>query len=140
MFVVAVAAVVALALFATPTSRGGAVAQLVRAADDAASAVRSAGVALNAWQRGRSTRNLTSVQLTDARDHVVSATGTVAELDLQNTADIERRRTLSGELNAAVDLLNSTRELVTYELPIPPGLDLARALRSTGDALSRYGS
>lgn len=89
--VLAIIASVAFVAAGCPSYRDGAPGQLASGRDDAESAARSAALALDLWTHGRSTQQLTAVQLTDARDEVVKASKDVAQLTVQDQVDLDRQ-------------------------------------------------
>ncbi|MCV7180583.1 hypothetical protein [Mycolicibacterium murale] len=84
----------AFVLVGCPSYRDGVPGELARGRDDAESAARSAALALDLWGRDRSTRNLVSVQLSDAREEVAQAYKDVIELTVEERVDVERQRFL----------------------------------------------
>ena len=64
--------------------------------EETTAAARSGALALDLWIQRRSTAQLTSVQLSDARDEVVKAYKGIAELKAEDPVDIERQRMLTG--------------------------------------------
>ena len=70
---VALLALIAFILTSCPSNRDGAPGQLASAKEEAESACRSGLLALDQWTGGRSSAQLVSVQLGDARDQVVKA-------------------------------------------------------------------
>ena len=67
---VVLVAVLALVLTSCPSNRDGMPGQLATAKEETQSAARSAALALQLWAQHRSTRDLTCVQLADARDEI----------------------------------------------------------------------
>ena len=96
----------AFVLTSCPAARDGIPGQLAAAKQEAQSAARSAALSLQLWTQDRSTRQLTTVQLTDARDQVVKALKGVAELKGENREDLHRQALLLRSLAETVDLLN----------------------------------
>jgi hypothetical protein len=122
-----------------PSNRDGMPGQLAQSMDETVTAARSGALALDLWIRQRSTNQLTSVQLSDARDEVVKAYKAIAELKAEDPTDVGRQRMLTesmtsiiGQLNAASAMLRS----ITHE----PAPEKARDdLAAAADALeSRY--
>jgi hypothetical protein len=61
-----------------PANRDGMPGQLAQAMEETTAAARSGALALDMWAQRRSSAQLTSVQLTDARDEVIKAYKTIA--------------------------------------------------------------
>jgi hypothetical protein len=109
--------------------------QLAQSMDETVTSARSSVLALDLWLQRRSTNQLTSVQISDARDEVVKAYKGIAELKAEDPVDVGRQRMLTqamtqiiGQLNAA----SATLRAVTTE----PRLDAVRAaLLASADAL-----
>jgi hypothetical protein len=118
-----------------PSNRDGMPGQLAQSMDETVTSARSSVLALDLWLQRRSTNQLTSVQISDARDEVVKAYKGIAELKAEDPVDVGRQRMLTqamtqiiGQLNAA----SATLRAVTTE----PRLDAVRAaLLASADAL-----
>jgi hypothetical protein len=100
---------VALGLLLTrcPANRDGMPGQLAQAMEETTGAARSAALALDQWSAHRSTAQLTSVQLSDARDQVLKAYEGVAGLRADDPVDIERQRMLTSSMTAILGQLNA---------------------------------
>ncbi|WP_156662939.1 hypothetical protein [Mycobacterium sp. 1274761.0] len=100
---------VALGLLLTrcPANRDGMPGQLAQAMEETTGAARSAALALDQWSAHRSTAQLTSVQLSDARDQVLKAYHGVAGLRADDPVDIERQRMLTSSMTAILGQLNA---------------------------------
>src|SRR6478735_10671823 len=77
-----------------PANRDGMPGQLAQSMDETVGAARTGALALDLWLQRRSTDQLTSVQLSDARDEVVKAYKGIAELKAEDPVDIGRQRML----------------------------------------------
>jgi hypothetical protein len=132
-----VAILVGLGLLLTqcPSNRDGMPGQLAQSMDETVTAARSGALALDLWIQRRSTNQLTSVQIADARDEVVKAYKGIAELKAEDPVDIGRQRMLTESMTSVIARLNAvsaTLRSITTE----PTLEKARDdLRATADAL-----
>jgi hypothetical protein len=59
------------------------------------------------WLRGRSTTQLTSVQLSDSRHEVVKAFSGIAELRAEDPVDVRRQQMLTGSMTTIIGTLNA---------------------------------
>ena len=83
----------------------------------------------------RTTDQLTSVALSDARDEVVKAYKGIAELKADDAADIGRQHMLTGSMTGIVTQLNAAVATIRH-VATRPSLEKARdQLRSSADAL-----
>jgi hypothetical protein len=129
--------IVALGLLLTqcPSNRDGMPGQLAQSMDATVTAARSGALAIDLWLQRRSTNQLTSVQISDARDEVVKAYEGIAELKAEDPVDIRRQRMLTQSMTEIIGQLNAasaTLRRVTAE----PRLDAARAgLLASADVL-----
>jgi hypothetical protein len=129
--------IVALGLLLTqcPSNRDGMPGQLAQSMDETVTAARSGALAIDLWLQRRSTNQLTSVQISDARDEVVKAYEGIAELKAEDPVDIRRQRMLTQSMTEIIGQLNAasaTLRTVTTE----PRLDAARAgLLASADVL-----
>jgi hypothetical protein len=118
-----------------PSNRDGMPGQLAQSMDETVTSARSGALAIDLWLQGRSTNQLTSVQISDARDEVVKAYKGIAELKAEDPVDIGRQRMLTqsmtdiiGQLNAA----SATLRTITTQ----PALESVRvSLLASADAL-----
>ncbi|HZN85016.1 MAG TPA: hypothetical protein VFC01_35765 [Mycobacterium sp.] len=118
-----------------PSNRDGMPGQLAQSMDETVTSARSGALAIDLWLQRRSTNQLTSVQISDARDEVVKAYKGITELKAEDPVDIGRQRMLTqsmtdiiGQLNAA----SATLRTITTE----PALESVRAsLLASADAL-----
>lgn len=127
--------VLGLLLTQCPANRDGMPGQLAQSIDETVNSARTGALAIDLWLDRRSTNQLASVQISDARDEVLKAYKGVAELKAEDPVDIRRQQMLAqsmteiiGELNAA----SATLRAITGQ----PTLDSIRAsLRASADAL-----
>jgi hypothetical protein len=130
-------AVLAFILTSCPSNRDGMPGQLATAKDETQSAARSAALSLQLWQEDRSTRDLTSVQMADARDEIVKAYGGIATLKAEDPVDLARQRLLTRSMTELVATLNAANAAVRAL----PGQSDPRSLRQRlldgADALER---
>lgn len=109
LLILGVAAVV---LVGCPSYRDGIPGELARGRDDAESAARSAALALDLWGRHRSTRDLTAVQLSDARKDITQAFENVNDVTIEDRADADRQRFLTEAMTRLVGDLNAAHAAV----------------------------
>jgi cytochrome c-type biogenesis protein CcmE len=95
-----------------PANRDGMPGQLAQAMEETTSAARSGALALDLWMQRRSTAQLTSVQLSDARDEVVKAYKGIADLRAEDPADISRQQMLTGSMTTIIGQLNAASATV----------------------------
>ncbi|MED5812428.1 hypothetical protein VST63_08645 [Mycolicibacterium sp. 050232] len=100
---------VALGLLLTqcPANRDGMAGQLAQAMEETVAAGRSSAYALDLRMRDRSTPQLVSVQVADARDEVAKAYQGIADLKADNPADLERQRMLTEAMTTMIGQLNT---------------------------------
>ena len=103
-----------------PANRDGMPGQLAQAMSETKSAARSGATALDMWMRGRSTTQLTSVQLSDARDEVIKAYEGIAELRAEDPVDIGRQKMLTESMTTIIGTLNSASATVRGVGSEPP--------------------
>lgn len=122
-----------------PSNRDGMPGQLAQAMDETTVAARSGALALDLWIQHRSTTQLTSVALTDARDEVVKAYKGIAELNAENPVDIGRQRMLTESMTAITAQLNAASAAIRQVTPQPTPKQSRSDLLASADALeSRY--
>jgi hypothetical protein len=129
--------VVGLGLLLTqcPANRDGMPGQLAQSMDESVVAARSGALALDLWIQRRSTNQLASVQLSDARDEVVKAYKGIADLSAEDPVDIERQRMLTESMTSIIGQLNAAVGTV-HHLAAQPSPQQARdGLRAAADAL-----
>ncbi len=134
---VAVVAVPAFVLTSCPSQRDGMSGQLATAKEETQTAARSGALGLQLWAQRRSTRNLTSVQLADARDEVVKAYATVASMDADNRTDLDRQSMLTRAMTALIDVLDDANAAVRAVPGQPDPMALHQSLLDVADALER---
>lgn len=135
--IAAMVAMLAFILTACPSNRDGMPGRLAQAQEETESAARSGAVALDLWARGRSTQHLTAVQLSDARDNVISAYDGISELRAEDPADVQRQRYLAQAMTDIAAQLNSANAAVRALAAQPPPQDLQRELTAAAEALAR---
>jgi hypothetical protein len=99
-------------LTSCPSNRDGMPGQLASAKEETVAAARSGALALQLWTQHRSTRQLTCVQLADARDEMVKAFQGIAVLKAEDRVDIGRQRVLTDAMTALIGDLNSANAAV----------------------------
>jgi len=118
-----------------PSNRDGMPGQLAQSMDETVNSARSGALAIDLWLHRRSTNQLASVQISDARDEVVKAYKGVAELKAEDPVDIRRQQMLTQSMTEIIGHLNAasaTLRSITKE----PTLDSLRAsLLASADAL-----
>ena len=118
-----------------PSNRDGMPGQLAQSMDETVNSARSGALAIDLWLQRRSTNQLASVQISDARDEVIKAYKGVAELKAEDPADIRRQQMLAQSMTEIIGQLNAasaTLRTITRE----PTLDSVRAsLQASADAL-----
>jgi hypothetical protein len=108
--------------------------QLAHAMEEATSAARSGALALDLWTQQRSTRQLTSVRLSDARDEVLKAYKGIADLRAEDAVDIGRQRMLTEAMTTIIGQLNSASAALRRVTSGPP----VESIR--GDLLASVGA
>ena len=128
---------VALGLLLTrcPSNRDGMPGQLAQSMDETVGAARSGALALDQWIQQRSTDQLTSVQLFDARDEVVKAYKGIAELKAEDPVDIGRQRMLTEAMTGIVGQLNAAGATIRHTTATPSAAQARDELRAAADAL-----
>jgi hypothetical protein len=117
---------IGLLLTRCPANRDGMPGQLAQAMEETTSAARSGASALDMWLQRRSTAQLTSVQLSDARDQVIKAYKGIAELRAEDDVDIERQQMLTAAMTTVIGRLNAASATVRG-ITLEPRPDQARA-------------
>lgn len=90
-----------------PANRDGMPGQLAQAMEETVTAARSGALALDLWLQRRSTNQLVSVQVSDARHEVVKAYKGIADLKSDDPVDLERQQMLTGSMTTIIGTLNS---------------------------------
>lgn len=134
---VAVLALLGLSLSSCPSYRDGMAGQLASAKKQTQSASRSGALALDLWSRGRGPRNLTIVQLSDARDQVADSLQTIGELRADNRVDLEHQSALVRSMATTIRLLNGAAAAVAALPGSPDPQALRKQLMATASALDR---
>jgi hypothetical protein len=118
---VALAAMLGFILTSCPSNRDGLPGQLASAKEAAESACRSGALALDLWADGRSTEQLASVQLGDARDEVVKAYKGIAMLTAEDSVDLGRQQFLTASMTTIIARLNAAAAVVQSVINDHPG-------------------
>jgi hypothetical protein len=109
--------------------------QLAQSMDETVTSARSGALALDLWLQRRSTNQLTSVQISDARDEVVKAYKGIAELKAEDSVDIGRQRMLTQSMTEIIGQLNAASATLRT-VTAAPSLDSVRAsLLTSADEL-----
>ena len=130
-------AALAFVLTSCPSNRDGMPGQLANAKDETQSAARSGAMALQLWVLHRSTRDLTAVQLADARDEVVKAYQGIAVLKAEDPADLSRQVLLTNSMTEVITALNDANAAVRALSAQPDPTALRQRLLDGADALER---
>ena len=118
-----------------PANRDGMPGQLAQSMDETVTAARSGALALDMWIKQRSTNQLVSVQISDARDEVVKAYKGIADLQAEDPTDIDRQRMLIGSMTAIIGQLNAASAMIR-DVTTQPSPEKARDdLTAAADAL-----
>lgn len=131
-----VGAALTFALTSCPAHRDGMPGRLASAKEETQTASRSAALALDLWARGRSTRQLVGVHLSDARDDVVQAYAGIAVLKADDPVDVTRQATLTEAMTSVITILNQANAAVRGLSGGDPAA-LRHALVANVDALER---
>jgi hypothetical protein len=118
-----------------PANRDGMPGQLAQSMDDTTTAARSGALALDMWIHQRSTAQLTSVQLSDAREEVVKAYKGIADLRAQDPVDVGRQRMLTESMTAIIGQLNAAAATIRHVTPEPTPQKARADLLAAADAL-----
>ncbi|MFV8053416.1 hypothetical protein [Mycobacterium sp. 48b] len=129
--------IVSLGLLLTrcPANRDGMSGQLAQAMEETVAAARSGAYALDLRMRDRSTPQLVSVQIADARDEVVNAYQGIADLRADDPADLERQRLLTEAMTTMIGQLNTASARVREVSTEPELSALREQLVASADAL-----
>lgn len=95
-----------------PANRDGMPGQLAQSMKETTVAARSGALALKLWTQGRTTAQLASVQVSDARDEVAKAYKGIADLKAQDPVDIGRQRMLTESMTAILGQLNAASAVI----------------------------
>lgn len=126
---------IGLLLTRCPANRDGMPGQLAQAMEETTGAARSGALALDLWTQQRSTAQLTSVQLSDARDEVVKAYKGIAELKAEDPVDLERQRMLTDSMTTIIGQLNAATATIRDVTTEPPAEKARDDLVASADAL-----
>jgi cytochrome c-type biogenesis protein CcmE len=118
-----------------PSNRDGMPGQLAQSMEETVGAARSGILALDLWVERRSTDQLTSVQLSDARDEVVKAYKGIADLKAEDPVNIERQRMLTESMTAIIAQLNAASATIRHVTSEPSAEKARDDLRASADAL-----
>jgi hypothetical protein len=123
-----VVVVVGLGLLLTrcPANRDGMPGQLAQAMEETTAATRSGVLALDLWMQQRSTTQLASVQISDARDEVTKAYKGIADLKAEDPIDLGRQRMLTEAMTAIIGQLNAA-SAVLRDITREPAVEAVRA-------------
>ncbi len=128
-------AALGLLLTRCPANRDGMPGQLAQAMEETVAAARSGAYALDLRLRDRSTPQLASVQISDARDEVAKAYQGIADLKADDPADLDRQRLLTQAMTIMIGQLNTASARVR-EVTAEPELSALRSeLLASADAL-----
>jgi cytochrome c-type biogenesis protein CcmE len=118
-----------------PSNRDGMPGQLAQAMEETSAAARSGALALDLWLQRRSTDQLTSVQLSDARDEVVKAYKGIADLRAEDPVDIGRQRMLTESMTAIIAQLNAAASTIRHVTAEPSPQKARGDLLASADEL-----
>jgi hypothetical protein len=118
-----------------PANRDGMSGQLAQAMQETAAAARSGALALDQWDRKRSTAQLVSVQLSDARNDVSKAYKGIAELKADDPVDLERQRLLTRSMTTIIGQLNAAAAVPEKVTNHPSPATARSGLLASADAL-----
>ena len=110
--IVVIVAALLFVLTSCPSQRDGIPGRLATAKEQIQSAARSGALSLQLWLDHRSTRQLTSVQLADARDEVAKAYKGVATLKADSPVDLHRQVQLTTTMTSLINDLNTANMAV----------------------------
>ncbi len=118
-----------------PSNRDGMPGQLAQSMDETVTAARSGALALDLWLQKRSTSQLASVQLSDARDEVVKAYKGIAELPAEDPVDIGRQRMLTESMTSIIGQLSAAAAGIRHITAQPSFEKLRDDLKAAADRL-----
>ncbi|MGA5542142.1 hypothetical protein ACPCIR_09845 [Mycobacterium sp. NPDC051198] len=132
--------VVSLGLLLTccPANRDGMSGQLAQAMEESVAAARSGAYALDLRTRDRSTPQLVSVQISDARDEIAKAYKGIADLRASYPVDLDRQRMLTQAMTTMIGQLNAASARVR-EIATEPDLTVLRTQLLTSAAALEAG-
>jgi cytochrome c-type biogenesis protein CcmE len=131
------AIIVGLGLLLTqcPSNRDGMPGQLAQSMDETTTAARSGALALDLWIQRRSTNQLASVQLSDAREQVVEAYKGITDMRAEDQVDIGRQRMLTESMTAIIGELNAAAATIRHVTTDPTAEKARDDLLASADAL-----
>ncbi|WKG05156.1 hypothetical protein [Mycolicibacterium sp. HK-90] len=135
--IIAALLIAALAVLLTqcPANRDGTPGQLAKAMEETVAAARSGAYALDLRLRDRTTPQVVSVQISDAREEVVKAYEGIADLKADDPVDLDRQRMLTEVMTTVIGQLGSASARVR-EITAEPDLAALRdQLRASADEL-----
>lgn len=136
----AAAGILLLVLAGCPANRDGMPGQLAGALEETTSAARSGAFAIDLWQRGRSTGQLTTVQLSDARDEIAKGYDGISALRAEDPRDLARQTLLIQMMTDVIATLNESNAAVRSSTRSGETHRLRAALLQAADDLERdYG-
>jgi cytochrome c-type biogenesis protein CcmE len=131
------AIIVGLGLLLTqcPSNRDGMPGKLAQSMDETTTAARSGALALDLWIQRRSTNQLASVQLSDAREQVVEAYKGITDMRAEDQVDIGRQRMLTESMTAIIGELNAAAATIRHVTTDPTAEKARDDLLASADAL-----
>lgn len=133
----ALAGVLLFVLTSCPSNRDGMPGRLASAMEETLSAARSGAMAIDLWQRGRSTGQLASVQLSDARDEVTSGYEGISVLRAEDPHDLARQTLLIRTMTTIIATLNESNAAVRMPAGGGEPAELRSALLQAAATLER---
>lgn len=118
-----------------PANRDGMAGQLAQAMEETVAAARSGAYALDLRMRDRSSPQLVSVQISDARDEITKAYKGIADLKADDPVDLDRQRKLTTAMTTLIGQLNSASARVRGIAAEPELSTLRAQLLSSAAAL-----
>jgi hypothetical protein len=109
--------------------------QLAQAMQETTGAARSGAYALDLWTHRRSTDQLASVQLSDARDDVLKAYKGIAYLRAEDPVDLARQRMLTESMTKIIGQLNAVNATIREVDGAPTPEQARQDLLASADAL-----
>jgi hypothetical protein len=118
-----------------PSNRDGMPGQLAQSMDETVTSARSGALALDLWLQRRSSNQLTSVQISDARDEVIKSYKGIADLKADDPVDLGRQRMLTQSMTKIIGQLNAASATLRTITTQPRLVVLRTALLASADAL-----
>lgn len=138
LITVVLIAVLGLLLTRCPANRDGMPGQLAQSMKETVAAARSGAYALDLRIRDRSTPQLVSVQISDAREEIVKAYKGIADLKADDPVDLDRQRMLTEAQTTLIGQLNTASARVR-EVAAEPQLSALRGQLLTSAAALENG-